>query len=144
MVVDAAVATAAPAVASSAVVGQTAGGTAAVAGATAGTALAVALTAASVAAVGTIVLIAGNRVVRERDRLSQAWLIEWRTATEASILMNADELIRCTRDIVEQRLRFAMGADEGVDQRFRLRQAIKDVTRDRALIMEVLGDDHLG
>jgi hypothetical protein len=142
--VNAAVATAGPAVASGAVAGEATAATAAATGATLGAALTAALTAVGVAAVGAIVLQAGNRVVRERDRLSRAWLTEWRTATEASILMNAEDLIRVTRDIVEQRLRFALGADEDVDRRFRMRQAIEDTRRDRALMLEVLGDDHLG
>jgi hypothetical protein len=129
--------------ATAAAAGETAGAGAAVAGATAGTALTVALAAAGVAAVGATVLYAGNRVVRERDRLSGAWLIDWRTATEASILTNAEELLRITRDIVERRLCSALGADEDLDRRFRLRQAIEDVRRDRALMLEVLGDDHL-
>jgi hypothetical protein len=132
-----------PAVASGVAAGEATGVGAGVAGATAGTALTAALTAVGVAAVGAAIIQAGNRVVRERDRLADAWLVEWRTATEASILTNAEELMRVTRDIVERRLCSALGADEGVDRRFRLRQAIEDVRRDRALMLEVLGDDHL-
>jgi hypothetical protein len=139
--------TAAPvavAVAGAAVADEAAVAGASAAGAAAGTALTAALTAAGVAAVAAMVIQAGNRAVRERDRLAYARLIEWRTATEASILTNAEDLLRRTRDIVYGRLCFALGADNDLDRQFRLRQAIEDVRRDRALMLETLRDDHLG
>jgi hypothetical protein len=107
-------------------------------------ALAAALTAAGVAAAGAMVIQAGNRAARKRDGLADARLAEWRAITQVSILTNTDDLLRTTREIVERRLCVALGADEDLNRRFRLRQAIEDVRRDRALMLETLRDDHLG
>jgi hypothetical protein len=135
------------ATATAAVVGGEAtatGAGAGVAGVAAGSALGAALTAAGVAAVGVMVIRAGNRAVRERDRVAYARLAEWRAATQTNILTNTEDLLRTTREIVERRLCLALGADEDLNRRFRLRQAIEEVRRDRALTLETLRDDHLG
>lgn len=131
------------AVAATAVAGEATATGASAAGLAAGPAFGAALTAATVAAVGVMVIQAGNRAVRERDRLAYARLAEWQAATQASILTNTEDLLRTTRDIVELRLGVALGADDDLNRRFRLRQAIEDVRRGRTLMLETLRDDHL-
>jgi hypothetical protein len=148
------VASASPAAAAAAGAGATgvAAGTSAAAGAGAAGAtggavatasLAAVLTAAAVGAVTAAVIQAGNRAMRERNRLAAARLSQWRVATEESILADVEELLRVTRGIVLARLEDAFGVDEELTRRFALMEAIASVKRARAQMLETLGDAHL-
>lgn len=109
-----------------------------------GPAAALAPALAATAVVGlAYAVVSANKVLAARSSDAHKLLDRHRTATVDELLRSVEELLRLTREVLESRLRVALGVDDETNSQVKLDRAIADVRQSRTQMLEILNDVHL-
>lgn len=93
--------------------------------------------AGALLAVGSL-LPAGNRAIRERDRVAVQLLSNQRAAYEEEVSTQARQVVELMKRILVDRMRRLMGLDDKSNQIIQLRQAVHSLQKERENLLELL------
>jgi hypothetical protein len=118
--------------------GEAAAGGAGAAAAGAAVVVPVLMVAVAAGATGAAIMRAANRAMKERGRLGDDVLREYRTATVTNALDSVAELLRLTREVLLRRLQYSLRVDDVPIRRLRMLQTIVETERAREQVLRSL------